>query len=356
MRNHQSSYNWWAKGWARLLRWMRLTNELTVRVYHGYGQPGRYVIYGHLLSFGPLPRKHFSKNILRNTAALMRLFMVRPVGGARLQLRWEGKIFTTLSENDGFFKIEWTVNNHLPAGWHPLQVELTNEAGDIITTGTGSIHIPHSTQLGFISDIDDTFLISHSSNLRKRLFVLFTRNARSRQPFRGVVRHYAALTRAGTTPDAPNPFFYVSSSEWNLFNYILEFTTVNGLPRGVFLLSQLKKFGELFSTGQNKHATKFMRIVRVLEHYPMQQFVLLGDSSQQDPDIYAAVAKHFPAQVRAVYIRDVYKKNQQKVRQTLAAMEEAGVPCCFFTHSAEAFEHSLRIGLITEETVSGSEK
>lgn len=108
----------------------------------------------------------------------------------------------------------------------------------------------------------------------------------------------------------------------------------------------------MFKTGQNKHTTKFMRIVRILENYPTQRFVLLGDSSQQDPDIYAAVAKHFPNQVRAVYIRDVYKKNQQKVRETLTAMEEAGVPCCFFTHSSEALEHSQRIGLISSEQLA----
>ena len=90
-----------------------------------------------------------------------------------------------------------------------------------------------------------------------------------------------------------------------------------------------------------------MRIVRILEHYPSQRFVLLGDSSQQDPDIYAAVVKHFPKQVHAVYIRDVYKKNKQKTAETLAAIESEGVPCCFFEHSAEALEHSKKIGLIT---------
>lgn len=329
-----------------VLGWFRLTNERTIRVYHGYGQSGRYVIYGHVIGFGPLPRTRQSQNILKNMAALVRLFIVRPLAGAQLQLRWEGEIFKTTSEDDGFFKIEWTHNRHLAPGWHPLQVEMTDDEGNVVNTGTGQIFIPHATQLGFISDIDDTFLISHSSHMRKRLQVLFTRNAHSRKPFQGVVKHYQALMLANTTEEAPNPFFYVSSSEWNLFYYIREFTVVNELPKGVFLLNQLKRFSQLFKTGQNNHSTKFMRIVRVLEHYPTQKFVLLGDSSQQDPNIYAAVAKHFPHQVRAVYIRDVHKKNQQKVRETLEKMEAAGVECCFFEHSAEAFEHSQRIGLI----------
>jgi phosphatidate phosphatase APP1 len=347
--SNNDEYRWWPSTWKNLLKWVGLTNETTVRVYHGYGQSGRFVIYGHVLSFGPIPRKRFSRNIWKNTAALMRLFMVRPLGGAQVQLQWDGQLFHSISEPDGFFKIEWTVETQPSPGWHNVQVEMTNEKGQVLQIGTGAIYIPFHTQLGFISDIDDTFLISHSSNMRKRLFVLFTRNARSRQPFKGVVRHYRALTQAGTTEDAPNPFFYVSSSEWNLYDYILEFTREHQLPKGVFLLSQLKRFSQLFSTGQNKHTTKFMRIVRILEHYPQQQFVLLGDSSQMDPEIYAAVAKHFPQQVRAVYIRDVYRKNHQKVRETLEKMEAAGVPCCFFKHSAEAFEHSQRIGLIAPD-------
>ncbi|MGB8190883.1 MAG: phosphatase domain-containing protein [Chitinophagaceae bacterium] len=343
---NRQEYNWWQSAWRSILRRLRLTNQTTVRVYNGYGQPGRYVVYGHVLAFGPLPRKRFSHNIFKNTAALMRLFMVKPLRGAHLQLQWEGEVFKTTSEDDGFFVIEWKVNRHLAAGWHPLNVEMTDDEGNIITTGTGQIFIPYTTQLGFISDIDDTFLISHSANLRKRLFVLFTRNARSRKPFEGVVRHYQALMTAGTTPEAPNPFFYVSSSEWNLFDYISEFTRVHELPKGVFLLSQLKRFHQLFKTGANKHTTKFMRIVRVLEHYPAQRFVLLGDSSQQDPDIYASVAQHFPRQIHAVYIRDVHKQNQEKTRETLEKIESAGVPCCFFAHSAEALEHSRTIGLI----------
>ena len=338
--------NWWATVVRNVLGWFRLTNERTIRVYHGYGHAGRYVIYGHVIGFGPRQRTRFSQNVIKNMAALVRLFIVRPLAGAQLQLRWEGEIFKTTSEDDGFFKIEWTHNRHLAAGWHPLQIEMTDDEGNVVSTGMGQIFIPHTTQLGFISDIDDTFLISHSSHMRKRLHVLFTRNAHSRQPFQGVVEHYQALMLANTTEDAPNPFFYVSSSEWNLFYYIREFTIKNELPKGVFLLNQIKRFSQLFKTGQNNHSTKFMRIVRVLEHYPTQKFVLLGDSSQQDPNIYAAVAKHFPQQVRAVYIRDVHKKNQQKVKETLEKMESAGVPCCFFEHSAEAFEHSQRIGLI----------
>jgi phosphatidate phosphatase APP1 len=337
------------KTWKdRLLHWFRLTNETNIKVYHGYGHAEKITVYGHVLKLGPQPRRRYTQSIIRNTLALLRLFMVRPFPHAHVQLEWEGTVYKTKTDKDGFFRFEWKDKPPLPQGWHEVIVKMTNDEGTEMARGEGSVYIPHSTQYGFISDIDDTFLISHSANLRKRLFVLFTQNARSRKPFDGSVKHYQLLANGNTTPDAPNPFFYVSSSEWNLYDYILEFTTVNGMPRGVFLLNVLKRFKSLLKTGQNNHHTKFARIVRILEGYPKQRFVLLGDSSQQDPYIYASIVEHFPKQIHAVYIRDVYEKSKQKVSYVLQKIESSGVPCCFFRHSSEAVLHSRKIGLISE--------
>ena len=337
------------KSWqVRLFNWLGFTNETTVKLYHGYGHNDQLMIHGHVFKFSPLPRKKYRKSVIRNTLALLRLFIVKPYACVDVCMQWEGEMFYSKADDDGFFKFEWKDKPPLPKGWQEVEVKaLVN--GEIIATSRGSVYIPHETQYGFISDIDDTFLISYSANLRKRLFVLFTENARSRKPFEGAVKHYQLLAASNTTPNEPNPFFFVSSSEWNLYDYILEFTIVNEIPKGVFLLNQLKLFSQLLKTGQNNHQTKFTRIVRILETYPKQRFVLLGDSSQHDPYIYEAIVKHFPKQVHAVYIRDIHKKNEQKARDVLYKIEAAGVPCCFFQHSSEAILHSRKIGLVPEK-------
>ncbi len=345
--NHQKNFK------QIILAWLRLTNKTTIKVYHGYGHEKQMTIYGHVLKLSPLPRKRYRQSILINALSLLRLFMVKPYKKVRLMMEWEGKTYYTETDDDGFFRFEWQDQPPLPQGWHDIVVRMINNNEESLAEGKGAIYIPHPTQYGFISDIDDTFLISHSSNLRKRLFVLFTHNARSRKPFDGSVKHYQLLARGNTTPDALNPFFYVSSSEWNLYDYIHEFTRVNKLPDGVFLLNILKRFNQIFKTGQNNHHTKFTRIVRILEAYPKQNFVLLGDSSQQDPYIYLSIVKHFPKQVRAVYIRDVHASNKQKVSSVLNEIESTGIDCCFFQHSSEAIDHSRKIGLITEEIIAG---
>jgi phosphatidate phosphatase APP1 len=332
----------------KILRWLGITKNPVIRVYNGYGHQDQLVVYGHVLATSPLPRKRYTRNFITNTFAMLRYFMVKPLGGAKVMLVWNNEAYEARSEDDGFFRIEWKPAGGVGPGWHTVQVSLVGTPGRYfeVTRGEGKVFVPFSNQCGYISDIDDTFLISHSTNLRKRLYVLLTKNAHSRKPFEGVVRHYQLLATSGTHANAPNPFFYVSSSEWNLYNFIVDFSKKNNLPGGIYLLSQMKSLSQVWKTGQNKHATKFMRIARILESYPKQQFVLLGDDSQMDPQIYASIVEHFPSRIRGVYLRHVYKSNVEKVRDIIARIERAGVPCCYFKHSADAIIHSKKNALI----------
>ena len=333
----------------KILLLFRLCSDPVVKVYHGYGTEALMVVFGHVFSLSPLPRKKYRQNFWTNTFALLRSFMVIKVPAATVRLHWGNKIYETATATDGFFRFEWKPDAGIAAGVHKVKVEYyTKEENDIIilASGIGSVVVPYNNQYAFVSDIDDTFLISHSSNLRKRLYVLLTKNAHSRKPFEGVVLHYKLLATAHTANTHPNPFFYVSSSEWNLYDFIKEFTRKNELPEGVYLLSQIKKLSEVWKTGATKHSAKFMRIARILEAYPAQKFVLFGDDSQQDPVIYAGIVKHFPGRILSVYLRHVYDKNISNVEKIKKDIEAAGVACCHFEHSKTAIEHSYKIGLI----------
>lgn len=338
----------------KIFEWLRISHKPVVKVYRGYVHQEKVVVFGHVLRMSPLPRRKYRQNFWVNTFALLRLFMTRPVPGATVKVSGIAQDIRFVSEKDGFFRLEWTPEKPLKPGWHPVKVDLiTANLGpdDPVTTGEGEVYQAYPTQYGFISDIDDTFLISHSANLRKRLHVLLTENAYSRDPFEGVVKHYQLLARAGTVEEAPNPFFFVSSSEWNLYDYILTFCEKNEMPEGVFLLSQIKRFREIWKTGQNKHVTKFTRIVRVLEAFPEMKFVLLGDDTQEDPNIYTSLVQHFPNQIRCVYLRRVHQKNETRTQAFVDQMVAAGVPCCYFANSAEAIRHSAKIGLVEPSEV-----
>lgn len=329
----------------KFLNLFRLSALPAIKLYRGYGHMNCFTVFGHVLNLTSFPRRKYRRGIIRNTLALLRLFMVKPAACVDVEMEWKGKKYRTKSDIDGFFKFDWEDTEPFEKGWLQVNVIALID-GQMIAASKGEVYVPEDTQYIFISDIDDTFLISHSGNLRKRLYALFTNNARSRKPFDGVVRHYKLLEYAHTTSAAPNPFFYVSSSEWNLYDYLTEFASVNKMPKGVFLLNTLKTFSQLLNTGQNNHQGKFTRIVRILEAYPKHRVVLLGDSSQHDPYIYQSVVQHFPHQIHAVYIRDIFKKSKTAVADVLKTIETTGVPCCFFEHSADAILHSMKIGLL----------
>ena len=331
--------------------WFRLNNHPVIKVYNGYGNQQHLVVFGHVLNLSSMPRKTYRKDFLTNFFSMLRLFMVKIYPGATLKLEWDGVTYETKSEDDGFFRFEWSPVNTIQPGKHQVKINLLNGVGTVVAEAIGHIYVPDVYKYAIISDIDDTFLISHSSNLRKRLYVLLTKNAHSRKPFEGVVNHYKLLANAGMKTGATNPFFYVSSSEWNLYEFLIDFSAKHELPEGVFLLSQLKKLKQVLKTGQGKHATKFMRIVRIVEAFPQQPLILLGDDSQQDPAIYLSVVEHFPGKISSVYLRQAYTKNYANVKQIVEKIEKAGVPCCYFKHSAEAVIHSKKIGLVTSEQV-----
>jgi phosphatidate phosphatase APP1 len=324
----------------------RLNRTPVVKIYNGYGNDNKIIIFGHVFKVSPLPRKTYRSNWITNMFAVLRLFMVKVFPDTTVSLEWQSKIYQTHTEKDGFFIFEISLENIVAPGWYNVMVRLTDPKYLIRNIqGNGSFYIPFESQHGFISDIDDTFLVSYSAKIRRRLYVLFTKNARTRKPFEGVIYHYQSLAAFGQVGKNSNPFFYVSSSEWNLYNFIVDFARFNDLPKGVFLLGQIKKLKDFWRSGQNNHSTKFMRIVRIVEAYPDLKFVLLGDDSQQDPIIYSSIVKHFPEKIIAVYIRRVRKTNYEKVKKIIDEMQIHGVACCYFEHSAEAMIHSKSIGL-----------
>jgi phosphatidate phosphatase APP1 len=316
-----------------------------VKVYKGFGHENKLAISGHVLAISSFPTTHYSKSIFRNIFHLFKLFFVKPIAGVPVVLKWNDQHIHAITEKDGFFKMEWVSDTSVAAGLHSVRVDYLSPTGTIIASGEGRFFVPHITQLGIISDIDDTFLVSYSSTIFKRLWTLFTHNARSRRAFEGVREHYKLLEYAQTPDGNPNPIFYISSSEWNLYDYLNEFISIQKLPEGIFLLSQLKRWYELVKTGKTKHEGKFVRVVRVMEAFPKQQFILLGDNSQRDPEIYNSIVEHYPKRVFAVYIRNVAGHNDLSVSALQNSLAAANIPFCLFGHSKDAMEHSISIGL-----------
>ncbi|MET0634895.1 MAG: phosphatase domain-containing protein [Chitinophagaceae bacterium] len=331
---------------------LKKVNERHIRLYHGYGHTHDLLLYGHVMSGKAPARKKFTNNRLRNMVHLVRLFFIRPLPDVPLTLQWNKQLLNGRSEYDGFIKFEWASDESVPAGWHGVEVR-SDDTGQVVT-GKGGVFVPHITQYGVISDIDDTIMISYSATVVRRIKELFSFHPLSRKLFPDVAEHYRLLSVSHTTAEAPNPFFYVSSSEWNLYEYLQDVFRNGKLPEGAFLLSQAKRWFELLKTGRTKHQGKLLRVMRILECFPSQQFILFGDNTQRDPVIYQEIARKLPHRILAIYIRDVHFSKTESTRGLLKAIEEeTSVYTCFFRESSEAIVHSRSIGLISGELAPG---
>jgi phosphatidate phosphatase APP1 len=334
-----------------------MKNSVSIKLYHGYGHTHNLVIYGNVFKFKARTTQNYSNNLFVNIAYLLKLFIIKPYPNVQVRLTFYDQVITQVAEYDGFFKFEWEALHELATGWHNVVVEALDENGQVLADCAGTVYVPNSTQYAFISDVDDTIMVSHSATIFRRLRELFIKNPRTRKTFPGVQLHYSLLALSHTSEDKPNPFFYVSSSEWNLYDYLVETFRFNKLPEGIFLLNQIKMWTNLLRTGKTGHEGKLLRVMRIIAAFPNQKFVFFGDNSQQDPNIYATISAKYPEKVEAVYIRNIVPANAERTRETLSMIKQLGIKTCLFRNSSEAITHSRTIGLIAPlEEIEGLEK
>lgn len=321
-----------------------------IRLYRGYANEQELIVMGHVIAPTTRQDYDFQKSGFRHARNIIRVFRVKTSSNAQVHLKCNGLKVTTRTLDDGHFKFCIPIQNGettIKYGWQDYEVYMDHNGKRV--REKASFIRPHEGRFGFISDIDDTFLVSHTRNPFKKLYVLLFRNLNKRKIFEDVVGHYQALSTTGKdNKEEHNAFFYVSSSEWNLYRFIVDFTKLHQLPRAVMLLKDIKtSLMDFFVTGRGNHNHKFEKIRHILEFYPNLKYTLLGDDSQEDPFLYEAICKIFPITVMAVYIRQTGQEKKPRALAAINNLESMGVKTCYFKESAEAIEHSRRIGLIT---------
>lgn len=323
-----------------------MNKSVSVKVYHGYGHKHNLVVYGHVFKRKAKSKQVYSNNIFVNIIHLLKLFILKPYPLAKVRLQFFGQNVFQKTEQDGFFKFEWEAVNDVQAGWHTVIVEAVDEHDNVLNACEGKVYVPHITQYAFISDVDDTVMISHSATIGRRLRELFIKNPHTRKTFPDAASHYQQLALSHTDKNQPNPFFYVSSSEWNLYDYLVETFRFNQLPEGAFLLNTLKRWRDLIKTGKTGHEGKLLRVMRILNAFPNQKFIFFGDNSQHDPEIYTQIVERYPNNIEAVYIRNIRPERAIDTEVLMQRIQAQEVHTCLFKTSDEAIEHSKSIGLI----------
>ncbi|MGB6152950.1 MAG: App1 family protein [Pricia sp.] len=326
--------------------------SVRLKIYRGYANEQEIVLFGHVFRENRPDKIHLEGNRWRHAYAILRMFTVDILPNLPVTLHFNEIEVTTRTLKDGYFRFTIPYGKPMDSGWHSFAISAKINGEEV--TEKGEFVKPYPGGYGLISDIDDTFLVSHSDSFFKKIFVLLTRNINKRTIFDGVTRHYRLLSGAGRKKgNTTNAFFYVSSSEWNLYPFIERFANLHGLPKAVLKLKDIKTgLGDFLFTGGGSHDHKFYKIKHLLEFYPELKFVLMGDDSQKDPFIYERIVKIFPTSVKAIYIRKTGNKQKANVEDILTNISTMDVKTCYFSDSTEAIDHSLHIGLISRTDLS----
>jgi phosphatidate phosphatase APP1 len=147
-----------------------------------------------------------------------------------------------------------------------------------------------------ISDIDDTILVSYSASFLKRIRTLMLVSPHKRKSI--------SFTQAlfVETEKIKARVFYVSKSESNLFALLTAFIEYNRLPEGPLFLTPYLNFRGLLR-GKKGKDHKLNLISFLLKHSGEKHFVLLGDDSQKDMEVYSEVVREHPGRIKQVLIR-----------------------------------------------------
>src|SRR5688572_13633103 len=279
--------------------------------YLGYGTPARLTLRGRVLQDeGWLPARDADSR-WRNLVAFFKRMESDEVAGARLRVRFKGVDKEAVSDRQGYFSVELEPAALDPGPWQEVEISL---AEDPAVKGTARVLVPPGgAEYGVISDIDDTVVYSDVTRKLRMVLALAFSNARTRKPFGGVAAFYQALHRGR------NPLFYVSKSPWNLYVPLVEFLELQGLPAGPLLL---RDFGWRMP---RDHKEKV--ISRIIAMYRGLKFILIGDSGEEDPEIYGEIVRRFPERIRVIYIRSVVREQRRVLAIEKLIREVAKTGC-----------------------------
>jgi phosphatidate phosphatase APP1 len=326
---------------------------MMIVAYRGYGTPHKLYLQGRVQENKGINASIEGDSNWHNLVDMVKRFTSAGVPHARVRARFQDIERDFVADKAGYFDVWIEPSQPLQDDslWHEVELELIepHRTGSTPVRTTASVLVPPAdAQFAVISDIDDTVIHTDAVNLLRMVLIVFLSNARTRLPLKGVAGFYRALFH-GNGQKGINPLFYVSNSPWNLYDMLSEFFNLHDIPIGPVLF--LRRWGftriERLPTRRRQHKLSSAR--NMLQLFPHLPFILIGDSGEKDPEIYAELVSENPERIRAVYIRNA-SRNLQRPAQIQALADkvmQAGSTLILADDTWPMAQHAAQQGWIT---------
>ncbi|HEY3451391.1 MAG TPA: phosphatase domain-containing protein [Myxococcales bacterium] len=255
----------------------------SVVLFPSLGRPTLVTVRGQALKTSP--ENHQRSGLEKNVRRLASVTW----GGAAIEVGFQGQARQVVSDKDGLFEASFPASQASP---FPLGAS-TAKATAGTAAGEGQVQIvADEAPFLVVSDFDDTVAVTNVQNKGEMLKTALLGDESSTPPVEGMAAFYACLAQAAPAPG----FAFVSGSPVEFGPRLQGFLTKHAFP---FAALHLRVLGPKTMSGY-----KEPHLRALLSRFP-QRFVLVGDSGEADPEVYATILKEFPGRVAAVYIHDV---------------------------------------------------
>ena len=206
------------------------------------------------------------------------------------------------SEPNGHFRETFTLSStelQEAAGEGTIPLRALTPPGDG-RTFTGSVCvIPDNSRPLVISDVDDTIKITAVNDKEEVKLNTFCRPFLPVDGMAAVYQRWASQSLAG--------FCYVTGSPWQLYEPLEAFRAAHIFPQGPWHMKYLRVADpETIRTFLNSSTNYKLRAISpLLTRWPSRPVFLIGDSGEQDPEVYGSLARQHPDRIAGIYIRKV---------------------------------------------------
>ena len=338
--------------------------EITVQPFIGYGTPEQVRALGRVVlgraagqpaasvlvdePLGAQPSSQRRWDTLRERWETLREgvapFLTVEVPGCPVVMLGSGDAMAVRADRQGYVDVPVEIGGMEP-GWHRINATATWR-GRSAEAALPVLVVDPAATLAVVSDLDDTVIESGITRGLEVLRLTLLTDVTKRTPLPGAAELYRALSvpRSGGAV----PVFYLSTSPWNLYELLTRFLVLRRFPAGPLLLTAWgPSRTNLFRVTAEAHKLTLIRAL--LAEYPALRVVLIGDTGQLDPEIYARLAQEMPDRVRAIYLRRTVgmpTKRAVELDGLARRVGACGVPMLVVEDSVRIAEHAASIGLL----------
>jgi phosphatidate phosphatase APP1 len=339
---------------------LHLLEPINIMPYYGFGNETYVYVKGRVLEDEKVKQPKEGDGVFAHLKDTYKRYESDEIPGIRLRASFAGQEIEVETDKEGFFEVEFRTEapiNYSATGQKVKLQLLEQKTDEDRLEAEAYIFVPgKNAEYGIISDIDDTVLVSKITHFLGRLKLMLMKNGTERSPFPGIAGFLRALCK-GSDDKGQNPLFFVSGSEWNLYDLLINFFRSHDIPEGPLLLRDKGTGldgGEL-ETGEEEY--KREKIRHILDTFPNLRFICIGDSGQRDPEIYQKIVAEYPGRILGIYIRDVSPEERDKeVKEVARQVKAQQVEMELVEETLSAAQHAVKMGWINEDQLEEIKK